>query len=99
VPYPEPTPVPNYTIETIKNIIYLIYTLINMITLKRNIGSILYTLDSIIKHMQTIDENIVTSKTYLINRLYFVRYSLQTGRSSRYIISALKEVAQILSYI
>ena len=77
----------------------MIYTLINMIRLKRNIGSILYALDNIITNMQTLDENIVKSKTYLINRLYFVRYSLQTGRSSRYIISALNEVAQTLSYI
>lgn len=99
-PIPEPIPVPDYTTkETITNIIYMIYTLINMIRLKRNIGSILYALDNIITNMQTLDENIVKSKTYLINRLYFVRYSLQTGRSSRYIISALNEVAQALSYI
>ncbi len=99
-PIPEPIPFPDYTTkETITNIIYMIYTLINMIRLKRNIGSILYALDNIITNMQTLDENIVKSKTYLINRLYFVRYSLQTGRSSRYIISALNEVAQTLSYI
>ena len=69
-----------------------------MIKQKRSVRTLIYVLEGIISQIKMIDDNAIDNKMYLLNRLYYVRYSLQTGRSaSRYIIYALNEVAQSLS--
>ena len=103
-PYPTPTPLPEPeptpdTSQIRIRIVYSIYLLINMIKQKRSLRTLIYILDGIISQIKMIDDNAIDNKMYLLNRLYYVRYSLQTGRSaSRYIIYALNEVAQSLSY-
>ena len=106
IPYPEPEPEPeplpepspSYDeINTIKRVIYSLYTLINMINMKRPARTSLYALDQIISELRLLDDSIIPNKTYLLNRLFYVRYSLQTGRSYRLIGYALSEVARALS--
>ncbi len=53
--------------------------------------------DEIISNLKMIDDNAIYNKMYLLNRMYYVRYALQTGRSSRMVIYALTEIAQSLS--
>ena len=97
-PTPEPAPIPDTT-QIRNSIVYSIYSLINMIRQNRSARTLIYTLDGIISQLRIIDDEAIDNKQYLLNRLYYVRYSLQTGRSgSRYIIYALNEVAQALSY-
>ena len=60
---------------------------------------LVYKLDEIIAIIQTLDPTVVTNKYYIINRLYFVRYSLRSRRRPRYIVPALNEIIQTLSYI
>ena len=97
-PLPEPEPTPDTSQIRIR-IVYSIYLLINMIKQKRSVRTLIYVLEGIISQIKMIDDNAIDNKMYLLNRLYYVRYSLQTGRSaSRYIIYALNEVAQSLSY-
>ena len=101
-PYPTPTPEPEPIPDTtqIRNrIVYSIYSLINMIRQNRSARTLIYILDGIVSQIRMIDDDAIDNKRYLLNRLYYVRYSLQTGRSaSRYIIYALNEVAHSLSY-
>lgn len=99
-PYPTPTPIPfppYDATENIKQIVYLIYSLINMINGKRPMRTLIYTVDEIISNLKMIDDRAITNKLYLLNRMYYVRYALQTGRSSRMVIYALTEIAQALS--
>jgi hypothetical protein len=111
-PYPTPTPVPNpipYPIPTpipippydptedIRRIVYLIYSLINMINRKRPMRTLIYTVDEIISNLKMLDDSAIYNKMYLLNRMYYVRYALQTGRSSRMVIYALTEIAQSLT--
>ena len=99
-PYPIPTPMPfppYDATEDIRRIVYLIYSLINMINRKRPMRTLIYTVDEIISNLKTIDDSAITNKMYLLNRMYYVRYALQTGRSSRMVIYTLTEIAQALS--
>jgi hypothetical protein len=106
IPYPTPTPVPLPTpmpfppydeTEYVKRIVYSIYSLINMINRKRPMRILIYSVDEIISNLKLIDDRSINNKTYLINRMYYVRYALQTGRSSRQVIYALNEIAQSLT--
>lgn len=98
VPIPTPTPFPPYdATENIKRIVYLIYSLINMINIKRPMRTLIYAVDEIISNLKMIDDSAINNKMYLLNRMYYVRYALQTGRSSRLVIYALTEIAQSLS--
>ncbi len=97
-PMPYPTPVPPYdATEDIRRIVFLIYSLINMINRKRPMRTLIYTVDEIISNLKMIDDNAIHNKLYLLNRMYYVRYALQTGRSSRQVIYALNEIVQSLS--
>jgi hypothetical protein len=98
VPVPMPTPFPPYdATENIKRIVSLIYSLINMINLKRPMRTLIYSVDEIISILKMIDDRSINNKMYILNRMYYVRYALQTGRSSRLVIYALSEIAQALS--
>ncbi len=103
IPYPTPTPIPVPTpipippydaTEDIKQIVYLIYSLMNMINRKRPMRTLIYAVDEIISILKMIDDSAIANKMYLINRMYYVRYALQTGRSSRMVIYTLTEIAQ-----
>jgi len=97
VPVPMPTPVPPYdATENINRIVSLIYSLINMINRKRPMRTLIYTVDEIISNLKMIDDSAINNKIYLLNRMYYVRYALQTGRNSRLVIYALNEIAQSL---
>jgi hypothetical protein len=103
-PYPTPTPIPMPppmppydATEDIRRIVSLIYSLMNMINRKRPMRTLIYTVDEIISNLKMIDDSAITNKMYLLNRMYYVRYALQTGRSSRLVIYALNEIAQALS--
>lgn len=99
VPLPTPMPFPPYdATEYVKQIVYSIYSLINMINRKRPMRTLIYSVDEIISNLKMIDDRLINNKTYLINRMYYVRYALQTGRSTRQVIYALNEIAQSLSY-
>ena len=100
IPYPIPTPIPfppYDATEDIRRIVSLIYSLMNMINRKRPMRTLIYTVDEIISNLKMIDDSAITNKMYLLNRMYYVRYALQTGRSSRMVIYALSEIAQALS--
>ncbi len=106
IPYPTPTPVPVPTpmpfppydaTEDIRRIVFLIYSLINMINRKRPMRTLIYSVDEIISNLKMIDDRSINNKLYLLNRMYYVRYALQTGRSSRMVIYALTEIAQSLT--
>jgi hypothetical protein len=97
-PIPLPTPVPPYdATENINRIVSLIYSLINMINRKRPTRTLIYAVDEIISNLKMIDDSAINNKIYLLNRMYYVRYALQTGRNSRLVIYALNEIAQSLS--
>ena len=98
MPIPTPMPFPPYdATEDIRRIVSLIYSLMNMINRKRPMRTLIYTVDEIISNLKMIDDSAITNKLYLLNRMYYVRYALQTGRSSRMVIYALTEIAQALS--
>jgi hypothetical protein len=98
IPYPTPVPFPPYdATEDIRRIVYLIYSLINMINRKRPMRTLIYSVDEIISNLKMIADSAIANKMYLLNRMYYVRYALQTGRSSRLVIYALNEIAQSLS--
>ena len=98
IPIPTPTPFPPYdATENVKQIVYLIYSLMNMINRKRPMRTLIYAVDEIVSFLKTIDDSAITNKMYLLNRMYYVRYALQTGRSTRLVIYALNEIAQALS--
>ena len=100
VPYPTPTPTPfppYDATEDIRRVVFLIYSLINMINRKRPMRTLIYAVDEIISNLKMIDDRSINNKIYLLNRMYYVRYALQTGRSSRLVIYALNEIAQSLS--
>ena len=100
IPYPIPTPIPfppYDATEDIRRIVYLIYSLINMINRKRPMRTLIYTVDEIISNLKMIDDSAIANKMYLLNRMHYVRYALQTGRSSRMVIYALTEIAQSLT--
>lgn len=100
IPYPIPTPIPfppYDATEDIRRIVSLIYSLMNMINRKRPMRTLIYTVDEIISNLKMIDDSAIANKLYLLNRMYYVRYALQTGRSSRMVIYALSEIAQALS--
>ena len=59
--------------------------------------TLIYTVDEIISNLKTLDDSAIYNKMYLLNRMYYVRYALQTGRSSRMVIYALTEIAQSLT--
>ena len=94
-PAPEPEPVPDYA-EQVTKIVNLLYTLINMIRSNGSVRSLVYSLDIIIALIYELDENIIKDKAYLINRLYYVRYSIKTNRSTRFMYIALYEVIRSL---
>ena len=97
-PYPIPTPFPPYdATEDIRRIVSLIYSLMNMINRKRPMRTLIYAVDEIISNLKMIDDSAIVNKMYIINRMYYVRYALQTGRSSRMVIYALNEIAQTLT--
>jgi hypothetical protein len=96
-PIPYPTPTPYDATEDIRRIVYLIYSLINMINRKRPMRTLIYTVDEIISNLKMLDDSAIYNKMYLLNRMYYVRYALQTGRSSRMVIYALTEIAQSLT--
>lgn len=99
-PYPIPTPIPfppYDATEDIRRIVSLIYSLMNMINRKRPMRTLIYTVDEIISNLKMIDDSAIPNKMYLLNRMYYVRYALQTGRSSRMVIYALTEIAQSLT--
>jgi hypothetical protein len=100
MPYPIPTPIPfppYDATEDIRRVVFLMYSLINMINRKRPMRTLIYTVDEIISNLKMIDDSAIANKMYLLNRMYYVRYALQTGRSSRQVIYALNEIAQSLS--
>ena len=100
MPYPTPVPVPlppYDETENVKRIVYSIYSLINMINRKRPMRTLIYAVDEIISNLNMIDDRLINNKIYLLNRMYYVRYALQTGRSSRQVIYALNEISQSLS--
>ena len=97
-PYPIPTPFPPYdATEDIRRIVSLIYSLMNMINRKRPMRTLIYAVDEIISNLKMIDDSAIANKMYLLNRMYYVRYALQTGRSYRMVIYALSEIAQTLT--
>jgi hypothetical protein len=59
--------------------------------------TLIYSVDEIISILKMIDDRSINNKMYILNRMYYVRYALQTGRSSRLVIYALSEIAQALS--
>jgi hypothetical protein len=94
-PEPEPEPVPDYA-EQVTKIVNLLYILINMIRSNGSVRSLVYSLDIIIALIYELDDNIIKDKAYLINRLYYVRYSIKTNRSPRFMYVALYEVIRSL---
>jgi hypothetical protein len=59
--------------------------------------TLIYSVDEIISNLKMIDDRSINNKLYLLNRMYYVRYALQTGRSTRQVIYALNEIAQSLT--
>ena len=71
VPYPTPVPVPTPTpvpfppydaTEDIKQIVYLIYSLMNLINRKRPLRTLIYAVDEIISILKTIDDSAINNK-------------------------------------